>query len=260
MGAGLDIATAAGIGVANNLMDIAFARPRQKLQLKGQKEALEQQNAASMDMWEKTNYGAQKAQLNKAGLNPGLLYGQGGAGGTTGSASAMPDSGAKGGGGMDIAGMAQLKLLEAQAEKLKAETRAINTGADKTGAEIPGVLTENQRKEIARKLESNEWMIKEATSTEEYGARADELQARSAQATNIIRMWEDGTMKNMSDAELQNKLKEIGLKDVNIKGKELENIITELEGKMQKALGIDKNAPTWLKVAGRLLIKLLGGQ
>lgn len=36
-----------------------------------------------MEMWEKTNYDAQVKQMKKAGINPGLMYAKGGAGGTT---------------------------------------------------------------------------------------------------------------------------------------------------------------------------------
>ena len=72
------IATA-GIGVAagaaNNLMDIAFNKVRQKQNLDFQKKSLAQQNEAQFDLWQKTNYSEQVKQLEKAGLNPGLLYG-----------------------------------------------------------------------------------------------------------------------------------------------------------------------------------------
>lgn len=121
----LDIGAAAGgaaLGVVNGVMDLAFGKQRQKQQLKGQKEALRQQNEAQYDMWLKTNYGAQKEQLEKAGLNPGLLYGMSGGGGaTTGGASAMPT--AQGGqAGMDIQGAMQLQLLKAQKENIEADT------------------------------------------------------------------------------------------------------------------------------------------
>ena len=38
-----------------------------------------------MDMWNKTNYGAQVDHMREAGLNPALMYGSAGQGGTTGS-------------------------------------------------------------------------------------------------------------------------------------------------------------------------------
>ena len=79
------------------------------------------------DMWLKTNYGAQVDQLKKAGLNPGLMYGMSGGGGTTtgsqtgGSAAggqAQPES------AMDISNMA---LIGAQIAKLTAETKNLES-------------------------------------------------------------------------------------------------------------------------------------
>lgn len=128
MPVGLDIATAAGIGGANNVMDIAFGGIRQKQQLRGQQKSLEQSNAAQYDLWKKTGAVGQMEQLGKAGLNPGLIYGMGGAGGaTTGTPGQAPTAGAQGGGGMDIAGAAQIRLLNAQAKKLEAETAELGT-------------------------------------------------------------------------------------------------------------------------------------
>ena len=74
-----------------------------------------------MDIWEKTSYKAQMGQLEKAGLNPGLIYGMGGAGGTLGGSSATAQ-GAAGTGAMDIAGAAQIALLNAQRENIEADT------------------------------------------------------------------------------------------------------------------------------------------
>lgn len=137
MSAILDIGTAAGAGVASNIMDIAFGKVKQKQQLEGQKKALANQNAAQLEMWEKTNYKAQREQLEKAGLNPGLLYGMSGGGGaTTGSGSAMPDT--TSGHGMDIAGAAQLALIQAQKENIEANTKKTLTETNKIG----GVDTE----------------------------------------------------------------------------------------------------------------------
>lgn len=84
-------------------------------------------------MWKDTNFGAQIAELNKAGLNPGLIYGMGGAGGTTtGHGTAQP-SGATAPGGTTAAEMgmglqmglmaAQKRLIEAQASNLEADTK-----------------------------------------------------------------------------------------------------------------------------------------
>lgn len=132
-----DIGAGVAAGAASNVLDIAFGGMKQKQQLKGQKKALEQQNAAQLDMWNKTNYEAQKEHMKAAGLNPGLLYGMSGGGGaTTGSASAMPDVAQ--GHGMDIAGAAQLALIEAQKRNIEANTEKTKTETTKIG----GVDTE----------------------------------------------------------------------------------------------------------------------
>ena len=53
-----------------------------------------------LEMWEKTGYGATKEQMKKAGINPGLLYGMGGAGGATTAA----DTGGPSGQGAPVGG------------------------------------------------------------------------------------------------------------------------------------------------------------
>ena len=42
-------------------------------QLKASKEMAQFQNDLAFDMWQKTNYNAQRAELEKAGLNPVLM-------------------------------------------------------------------------------------------------------------------------------------------------------------------------------------------
>lgn len=80
----------------------------------------------SMRMWEDTNYGAQMEQLDKAGLNPALMYKSGGAGGTTAAPTGNVTASKAPAGGMEIMNMmatrAQIELIKAQTEKTKAET------------------------------------------------------------------------------------------------------------------------------------------
>ena len=79
-GYGLDIATT----------DWRYRKQReqqQKLtadQLAASKDMAKFQYDLAYDMWNKTNYSAQRAELEKAGLNPALMYAKGaGAGGQT---------------------------------------------------------------------------------------------------------------------------------------------------------------------------------
>lgn len=92
------------------------------------------------DTWKQTGPVGQMEQLNKAGLNPALIYGDAsGGGGTTGNvqAGATGTASAPGYGdasaytGMGIQLATQLKLLQAQKENIEANTQ-------KTIAETPG--------------------------------------------------------------------------------------------------------------------------
>lgn len=132
-----------GVNAGNAAGDLIFGNMRQRQQLKGQKEALRQQNEAAYDMWLKTNYSAQREQLEKAGLNPGLLYGMGGgSGGTMGSSSSIPTN--QGSKGFDIGQAMQLSLMKAQKENIEADTQNKQAQATATA----GVNTEKARTEI----------------------------------------------------------------------------------------------------------------
>ena len=78
-----------------------------------------------LEMWEATGYEAQKKQIEKAGLNPGILYGGSGAGGqTTNIAQGTVGMGAApsaGGENIQVMGMmAQIALVDAQRKKIEA--------------------------------------------------------------------------------------------------------------------------------------------
>ena len=170
---------ALGIGseIASGVGNLVFGEFQQKQALRGQQKALAQQNAAAMDIWEKTNYKAQMAQLEKAGLNPGLIYGMGGAGGTLGGASGNLNAGTNQMQGMGIQGAMQLALLNAQKENIEADTAQKNIATEKTKNEIPGVLTENENKileGIIKKYTGGtaelDYQIRKELQTDEYGA------------------------------------------------------------------------------------------
>lgn len=131
------------------------------------------------DMWNYTNYENQVAHMKAAGLNPALLYGNGGGGGATASGgTAMPGQGtpgsAPGGAGpqaiksqiIEGTGMGiQLGLMNAQKRKLEADAAKNEADAAKTA----GVDTELAK--TAAKL--NEARIENVNmSTEEIAAKA----------------------------------------------------------------------------------------
>lgn len=131
------------------------------------------------DMWNYTNYENQVAHMKAAGLNPALLYGNGGGSGATAAGgTAMPGQGtpgsAPGGAGpqaiksqiIEGTGMGiQLGLMNAQKRKLEADAAKNEADAAKTA----GVDTELAK--TAAKL--NEARINNTNmSTEEIAAKA----------------------------------------------------------------------------------------
>lgn len=249
-------------GAVESAGNMAFGLMGQKMQLKGQKKALEQQNAANYDYWLKTNYNAQVEQLKKAGLNPGLLYGMGGSGGQSGGASAMPS--APNSGGINAATNAQLALMKAQKENIEADT------ANKLNQNPKGIQ-ETEALKISNAINEVERDIRKSTQLEEYGARANELEARKYVADNIVKMGENGVLELRSMEELENVLlqnaksredrrkvtKEIDLLEKSIEGKDLENKILKLEEELQRKTGLDKNSPYFIKALGRLILKII---
>lgn len=252
-------------------------------QLQFNQRALDYSNEKQLEMWEKTNYKAQKEQMKKAGLNPALLYGMGGGGGATtggGSVAGVSGGNAPSGGGeiMGLMGMrAQMQLLNAQKENIEADTEQKRATTEKTS----GVDTDLARANVDNaKLDG---IIKEVTGTDmknkweqvtfpNRGIEADthqkELEARGAVAQNVWELWSEGKLKQKSNEEIEsivlsnaksreerkNIMKTFELLEETLKGKRLENVILELEAKLQSETGIDKSSAGWLKILGRLFI------
>ena len=142
-------------------------------------QAGKQSHLYNQQMWDYTNYENQVKHLEAAGLNPALLYGQGGGGGATaaggavGNGQGMAGQAPSGGSPQAIksqivegAGMGvQLGLMEAQAEALKAKAAKDNADAEKTA----GADTELTKSLIA--LNKVETDVKNM-SVEEIAAKA----------------------------------------------------------------------------------------
>lgn len=139
-------------GVINTGLGLALERHNDRRQLRQQGKLNQQQIEAqqqmgrfnqsmALEMWEATNYSAQRKELEKAGLNAGLLYGISGGGGTTAQTQAgavgahdAPHGGQEVGMGLQLglqAAMqkAQIQLAESQANKNNVEAAKIG-GAD----------------------------------------------------------------------------------------------------------------------------------
>ena len=146
--AGGAIGAAAG-GIIDTGMGLLLQKHNDKRQLKQQQKLTDQQLAANkdmsafnygqqLDMWNKTNAEAQMAHYKNAGLNPALMYGGSGAGGSTTTGSGSGGGGITGGtapqGGNEILGMmmAQAQIANINADTKKKEAEIPNIGADTT--------------------------------------------------------------------------------------------------------------------------------
>lgn len=177
MGFGLELAKASagqaasgiigeGLGLLTqpfkNRQQLKQAGKLQELQIKGSKEMTDYNMSKQLQMWKDTSYGAQVEQMNKAGINPALMYGMGGGGGQIAGSGGSSVSGqsagtaqkSSGGEGMGLM-MGQMGLMEAQKKNIEADTKLKEADA----AKKIGVDTENvkastglirQQEEIAK--------------------------------------------------------------------------------------------------------------
>lgn len=129
-----------GIGLAgfNDRRQLNQQADLNELQIGANKRMLDYAQQKQYEMWLKTNYSAQVAEMKKAGINPALLYGMSGGGGTTtGNASGNITGGTAPTGGGEIQGMMgmgmQLQLLKAQKENIEADTEVKRTEAEFKG-------------------------------------------------------------------------------------------------------------------------------
>ena len=78
------------------LMDRAWEYEKEGMGMQYQygQQAADEEQRRNMEMWNDTNYEAQRKHLEAAGLNPGLMYGNGGAQGasTAGGKGMMPSA------------------------------------------------------------------------------------------------------------------------------------------------------------------------
>jgi hypothetical protein len=122
------------------------------LQHQNQRDLNRQGNQLQMDMWNKTNYGAQKKHMKEAGLNAGLMYGMSGGGGTT--------TGSQGGGSaasgsaaapqaLELNQSLQNGLLMAQKENIEADTAnkeaQVKTETQKSGLTLQQAMNEAEK-------------------------------------------------------------------------------------------------------------------
>jgi hypothetical protein len=187
-------------------------------------------------MWEATGFKGQMRQLNEAGLNAGLIYGMGGAGGqssnvSTGNAQGG-QAGEKGREATEIMGMAlQNQLLQAQKENIEADTanKKADTGLKgEQGEEINvrryAAQLENSARNYFQQYDEEGNNVDDMKDSIEGKMKISELKAKMQEAVNM---------------EIEGRLKEAGIKVDEATVKKLQaDIIQRAEEIRQKWKGL----------------------
>lgn len=197
----IDSAAGGLLGIGFGEINDARQVRQQKRMNRASREHTEWLMDKQVEMWNRTGYGAQKEQMEKAGLNPALMYGMGGGGGSTTNVETA-DAGKAPSGGMEMMGMQQMNLMRelqaAQIENIKADTAQKEVITEKTSgvdtqegqaridALLQGVDNARQQNEI-QKLEIT---LKNMENFEKQASQADRLDYIEYQAGQAMKQLE----------------------------------------------------------------------
>lgn len=120
-----------------------YEKERMKQQYEYAKEAAAQNQEYAKEMWDYTNFENQRKHLEEAGLNPGLLYGMSGGGGSSASGAGRVEAPEMGRSAAVAMGL-QASMQQAQIRDLEASARLKEAEAAKTA----GVDTEKVKSDI----------------------------------------------------------------------------------------------------------------
>lgn len=180
-----------GLGLLGNVLgqqqQYKQAQKLQGLQIAGNEQLMDYSENKQFDLWNKTNYPAQVQQLEKAGLNPALLYGHGGSGGVTGSPMGATTGQQAIGGtqaatqGMGI--MSQQALLDAQRKNIEADTKIKETyipqivsETNLNDAKTGNVNLDSTLKQIQARIDTVRAKVAEGTVEEQIGQIVEDYQ------------------------------------------------------------------------------------
>lgn len=209
MGDWLGIGTAAGGAIGAGL-SLVGQKKREERAVGNQMRLNKQGRELGMQTWHETNVGPQMEKYKEAGLNPALMYGQGGAGGGTvgspsGGSAPAPQP-------MEIGSMVAAGKLAAETALLGAQKKNVDADTELKGAEtgLTGQKTLNSQQEF--ELLRIENYIKENTKdlrVEEVERQVDNListgnltdQQVTESKERVVLMGIDGVLKNSQVAK-----------------------------------------------------------
>lgn len=174
----------AGLGMLGQNRRAEQQHGRQKelmdIQNSNQRGLNEQGQALQMKTWNETNYGAQMDHMEKAGLNPALMYGMSGGGGST--------TGGQGGGSAQ-GGQAPMQGIEGimQAQEMGAQIALLASQKKKLDAETRNIEEEGTGRGINNKIEKDAGQ--QAKTAEMY----NRLSEAKAEGKVKYGKWDDGS-------------------------------------------------------------------
>lgn len=206
MGAVGAAAITGGAGLAGGLLGMIGAKRRERRAVRNQMGLMNHQRDNQMQLnmqgfnlqkqlWEETQIGEQMRLAKEQGLNPSLLYGQGGQGGTTGSQGGGSASGGQAPSPMpmEVGMAAQAAQTAANIKLIESQARKNNVEADKT----EGVDTELGQEQILNtriQTELNEILKDVKSQTKE-----DDIEFIEFQVDRLVRENESLGYKNQID-------------------------------------------------------------
>lgn len=247
-----------GSGILGGIFGLATAGINDKRQINQQqkltdmsinanKQLAEYNYKKQLQLWEATNYASQKAQLEKAGLNPALMYGMSGGGGATAAAAQAQGSGTaqapQGGGeimtgmGMGLQGGMQMALLEAQRKNIEADTankQADTANKPLTGANIQAstgnIQADTALKNANTEIAKLEGLYQEGTLEQRIANLSNDASRILAQAQSAM------TKANVDRATQETAIKTIRQQYLNaiMQNNAMKQAITESAARVHK--------------------------
>lgn len=219
-----------GVSAIENKMQRSQNKKLMRQQIEGSQEMAKFNQGLALDTWNKTNFEAQRKHLEAAGLNVGLMYGMGGAGGATAStpggsvSTATAEGRSSAGMGMQLALQAQ--MTAAQTELIKAQTRKTETETTKTA----GVDTQ----EATARIEQIKQLTKNAKVQAEianYEKALKEIEANIADKTE----WDIIKQATLANWKLEGEARSAMTKG-EIDQKTQDEIIKQIEQNTQEQM------------------------
>lgn len=216
-GAALNAGMGLALGAIQDQRQVHLQGRLQQMQIAGQKEMADYMGQKQLELWDKTNYSAQKEHMKKAGLNPALMYGMGGGGGATAAAASGNVSGGNASGHSgEVAAMMgmglQRELLEAQKKVLESQANLNNTEAEKKAGvdtkeaetRINSLMQGIENAKAQEQMQKVETRLKEMSEFEQKATQEDRIDYIAYQTKRALTDLENAENETFINTQTKN--------------------------------------------------------